>query len=528
MSIDTTYILYIKRDYSKFWLCDINLDNNSSRNLDNNSNTKLDITKLDITKLFTDDILDNNLEVIESPLKYKIIPAIVKLDKPFQKLGNKLVYKCYPHNKLYPVFLVCKSERKGFKKFKTNQYVLIQYSKWDTKHPYATIIDTIGEITIPNTIRYLLYTKNIPTKSFTFTNRLRITDDIISQKEMIYTIDPQNSRDLDDALSIRKDSSQYIITIYISDVVAILEQYDLWNKLTSQVATLYTCDKIYTMLPRSLSNDICSLLEGQVRKVMCTDFIIKDNIIVDVKFYRNRVYITKNYHYEEDKLLSLENYQLLYSVLQNLKLPFDYIINDSHTVVELLMILTNYYSAKELAKKQAGIFRKVEFKEKNTNTGELQTFLSRWKWMKSEYVRYDNILQDNLRHDMLQLDMYTHITSPIRRLVDILNQIVLYDFNVSEKAIEFYTKWIKCIDIINQSTKAIKKIERYSTLLHIVEEYPEKIYKAYILDENKVYIPDLQQVYKLKIIGQKYQEINVKVYIFWNDYKQKIRLMQVN
>ena len=520
MSTKSRYILHIKRDYSQYWLY------NQGKEVDNYSDT----TKLDITKLLTHDILDNNFELIESPLKDKIIPAIIKLDKPFHQLGNKVVYKCYPDNKLYPVFLVKKTKKKNFKKYQTNQYVLIRYSEWITKHPYAIIIDTIGEITIPNTIRYLLYTKNIPIKAFHFINKeISVCyKNTIVQPEIIFTIDPIGSCDLDDALSIRKNNSQYIITTYISDVVAILEQYCLWNKLTSQVATLYTRDKIFTMLPKLLSNDLCSLLEGQVRNVICTDFIIENNVIINIKLYRKKILITTNYYYEEVRLLDSMNYQLIYTILQNLKLPFKYNIKDSHDVVEVLMILTNYYNAKELVKKQAGIFRKVEFKVDNTFCGEIEEFLSRWKWMKSEYVGYDNILQDNLHHDMLQLDMYTHITSPIRRLVDILNQIVLYDFSVSEEAIEFYTKWIKCIDTINLSMKAVKKIERYSTLLYRVAENPEKIYKAFILDQNQVYIPDLQQVYKLKTLGERYQKINIKVYIFWNDYKQKIRLMQVN
>ena len=159
MSTNSRYTLHIKRDYSQYWLY------SKGKEVDNYT------TKLDITKLLTGDILNNNFELIKSPLKNKIIPAIIKLDKPFQQLGNKVVYKCYPDSKLYPVFLVKKSMKKGFKKYQTNQYVLIRYSEWTTKHPYATIIDTIGEITIPNTIRYLLYAKNIPTKSFHFTNK---------------------------------------------------------------------------------------------------------------------------------------------------------------------------------------------------------------------------------------------------------------------------------------------------------------------------------------------------------------------
>ena len=514
MSMPVIYTLYINRDYSQYWLY-------------NNKKEAIISSNLNITKLLSEDILDNNFKLIESPLKKNIIPAIIKLDKPFKVVGNKEVYKCYPDNKFYPVFLVTKSKKKGFQKYKMNQYVLIRYSDWQTKHPYATIIDTIGEITIPNTIRYLLYTKNIPRKSFSFINKTPIIKEIynVEEQEVIFTIDPIGSRDLDDALSIRKDGSQYIITTYISDVVAVLEYYKLWNNMTSQVATLYTRDKIFTMLPTSLSNNICSLLEGKTRYVMCTDFIIENNEIIDVKLYHNKVYITKNYTYEEDKLLTNAQYLELYTILQTIKLPFNYSINDSHDIVEVLMILTNYYSAKELAKKQAGIFRKVDYKG-TSHSGELEQFLSRWKWMKSEYVGYDSSLYNNLEHDMLQLDMYTHITSPIRRLVDILNQIVFYDGNISYDAKLFYNSWIQNINVINKSVKAIKKVERYSTLLYHVNAFPEQIYTAYILEPHKVYIPKLQQVYKLEAIGDMHQTIKVKIYIFWNDYKQKIRLMQ--
>ena len=512
------YTLNISRDYSNYSLHykDTVLDKNN---------------KLDITKLLTEDILDSNFKVIKSPLKDKVIPAVIKLDKPFKCLGNKLVYKCYPDNKYYPVFLVKKSKKKSFQKYKNNQYVLIKYSEWTEKHPYATIINTIGDITITNTINYLLYTNNIPCKSFTFINKNNIKyNNNIKQEENIFTIDPVGSRDLDDALSIRKEGVYYIITTYISDVVTILEQYQLWNDLTSQVETLYTRDKIFTMLPEALSNNMCSLLEGNIRYVICTDFIIKDNKIIDSKIYRKRVIITTNYYYEEDRLLSLKDYQELYNVLYNLNIPIKYTIKDSHNIVELLMILTNYYCAKELARKQTGIFRKVEYNNNNNNNlhGELEVFLSRWKWMKSEYIVYNDSLHTNIAHDILQLDMYTHITSPIRRLVDILNQIVIYDAKVSKNAINFYTKWIQNITKINNSVKAIKKVERYSTALYYAAEFPERIYKAYILNENQVYISDIQQVHKLKAIGEEHQEIKVKIYIFWNDYKQKIRLMQQN
>ena len=48
-------------------------------------------------------------------------------------------------------------------------------------------------------------------------------------------------------------------------------------------------------------------------------------------------------------------------------------------------------------------------------------------------------------HDMLELDSYVHITSPIRRLVDLLNIMVLQEkeglYQMSEKARKFYDYW---------------------------------------------------------------------------------------
>ena len=52
---------------------------------------------------------------------------------------------------------------------------------------------------------------------------------------------------------------------------------------------------------------------------------------------------------------------------------------------------------------------------------------------------------------MLELDAYVHITSPIRRLADLLNQLELQDclniFNYNENSLKFYNKWTISDDI---------------------------------------------------------------------------------
>ena len=68
------------------------------------------------------------------------------------------------------------------------------------------------------------------------------------------------------------------------------------------------------------------------------------------------------------------------------------------------------------------------------------------------------MMYPNLKsHDMLDLDAYIHITSPIRRLPDLLNIIQIMDaldlIKMSEKSKEFYTSWTneKNIDYISYS-----------------------------------------------------------------------------
>jgi exoribonuclease II len=109
---------------------------------------------------------------------------------------------------------------------------------------------------------------------------------------------------------------------------------------------------------------------------------------------------------------------------------------DSHDVVAHWMIKMNVECAKVLAK---GIYRG------------------------SESMRASYSLKP-VRHDALNESVYTHITSPIRRLVDVLNQIC-FNANVSADAAEFYNTWSLNLDHVNAQTKAIKRAQMDCDLL---------------------------------------------------------------
>lgn len=84
------------------------------------------------------------------------------------------------------------------------------------------------------------------------------------RKETIFSIDPETARDLDDAVSIKKISSnKYEVGVHISDVSYFLQEgTPLDEKVSERATTIYMVDRVNHMLPIQLCM-LCSLLPGE-------------------------------------------------------------------------------------------------------------------------------------------------------------------------------------------------------------------------------------------------------------------------
>ena len=122
------------------------------------------------------------------------------------------------------------------------------------------------------------------------------------RKILTFTIDPNDAKDFDDAISFREISTNlYEIGIHIADVshyVKIGSEIDKEAKKRS--TSVYLVDRTIPMLPEVLSNDLCSLVPDKDRLTMSAVFEIDNNAKVTKEWYgRTVIHSKKRFSYEK-------------------------------------------------------------------------------------------------------------------------------------------------------------------------------------------------------------------------------------
>ena len=171
--------------------------------------------------------------------------------------------------------------KKDFGKARNNQKVVVKITKYAQKGKKAEgkIIEVLGNrdeagIDMLSLIREynLPYEFPEPVLKEAKQVEIKVTDKEIKNRldlrdKEIFTIDGEDAKDLDDAVcvEINKDGN-YVLGVHIADVSNyVKEGSQLDNEAIIRGTSVYMMDRVIPMLPKELSNGICSLNEGQDR-----------------------------------------------------------------------------------------------------------------------------------------------------------------------------------------------------------------------------------------------------------------------
>ena len=121
---------------------------------------------------------------------------------------------------------------------------------------YRAILHSNGIITaFPDKV--LKEAEDVSSEEIIDTGRVDFRDNIV------FTIDSHEAKDLDDAISIEVTDEGYILGVHIADVSHYVKKGSQLDKEAFKRGTsVYFTDKVVPMLPKALSNGICSLNEG--------------------------------------------------------------------------------------------------------------------------------------------------------------------------------------------------------------------------------------------------------------------------
>ena len=451
----------------------------------------------------------------KSKLSTGLIPGILSIKSTIiYGIGKKggIYYIFKPSDSRYPNFIVL--SRVDTSLYQRNLYAVIKLNQWlsSDKYPHGSCEFIIGEIgIIDNEIINRLYANGLSNHDWTrsLIKKKLINEEITKLQNIkaqtprldltdkdIFSIDPPNCLDIDDALHIENIGDElYEIGIHIADVSEYIKSesvIDLYAKY--RMTSLYWSQRTCHMIPSELSENLCSLVANQKRNTLSLLLkITSDGILKDYKFTETIICNKRKMTYDNAEILLEKKDKMLCQLEQILKIfrkcgdsnnimnIHDNITPRAHFIVETCMITANELCAEFIIKNyDNGILRthmdkKIDEQHKHINTDTTTSELLQYLYLRSQNAaQYQSFKPcgDNHSHFGLNAKYYTHFTSPIRRYVDLVNHRLIKNvLNSNKNNSDFSEEYFNKICLVaNDINKKAKKLAKDITYLNIIDK----------------------------------------------------------
>ena len=233
--------------------------------------------------------------------------------------------------------------KKNFGKARNNHKVLAQITKYPEKGKKAEgkIIEVIGNVNEAGVdMLSLIKEYDLPYKfPEEVIEEAKKQGDKIDKKDIpnrvdlrdkiIFTIDGEDAKDLDDAVRVEKlENENYKLDVHIADVSYYVKQDSKLDKeAVIRGTSIYMLGRVIPMLPRELSNGICSLNAGEDRYTLsCSMEIDKKGKVISSSVYKGLIKVTERMTYTDvQKILDksdkkvLKRYEKYIQEFENMK-----------------------------------------------------------------------------------------------------------------------------------------------------------------------------------------------------------------
>ena len=269
----------------------------------------------------------------------------------------------------------------------------------------------------------------------------------------LLTIDGASTRDYDDALHVERRGDDFLVGIHISDVAHyVAPGTPIYEEAARRMTSLYFPEAQIPMLPRALSEGVCSLVADKARVAMSVMALLSPKgEVLEFDLVPSLVTVKRQLNYPEaERLVASGDWELrtLAQLSEQLKQrriekgalllpvpdvnisvdpegkvsvalsPVDTI---SRSLVAEFMVLANTLSAQFVADRQApGLFRAQDEPHQRLIAGGEKDLFSVFRQRKQ--LKPGELLVYPKPHSGVGVMQYTTVTSPIRRFLDLVMQ----------------------------------------------------------------------------------------------------------